>query len=40
MSPVADFADRGFAIVPATAHDIADVARLFAAYEAHIGVDL
>ena len=32
--------DRGFAIAPANARDIPDVARLFAAYERHIGVDL
>ena len=32
--------DRGFAIAPAIASDIPDVARLFAAYERHIGVDL
>jgi ribosomal protein S18 acetylase RimI-like enzyme len=32
--------DRDFAIAPATAGDIPDVARLFAAYEQHIGVDL
>ncbi|MET0229296.1 MAG: GNAT family N-acetyltransferase [Rhodanobacteraceae bacterium] len=33
-------ADRGFAIAPAIASDIADIAHLFAAYEKHIGVDL
>jgi ribosomal protein S18 acetylase RimI-like enzyme len=32
--------DRTFAIAPAIARDIPDVARLFAAYERHIGVDL
>ena len=32
--------DRDFAIAPASARDIPDVARLFAAYERHIGVDL
>jgi ribosomal protein S18 acetylase RimI-like enzyme len=32
--------DRDFAIAPATASDIPDVANLFAAYERHIGVDL
>jgi len=32
--------DRGIAIAPASARDIPDVARLFAAYERHIGVDL
>ena len=32
--------DRGFAIASANARDIPDVARLFAAYERHIGVDL
>lgn len=32
--------DRDFTIAPAIARDIAEVARLFAAYERHIGVDL
>jgi ribosomal protein S18 acetylase RimI-like enzyme len=32
--------DRDFAIAPSIARDIPDVARLFAAYERHIGVDL
>ena len=32
--------DRGFAIAPAIARDIPEIARLFAAYEQHIGVDL
>jgi ribosomal protein S18 acetylase RimI-like enzyme len=36
----ASAADRDFAIAPATARDLPDVARLFAAYERHIGVDL
>ncbi|HJT98380.1 MAG TPA: GNAT family N-acetyltransferase [Rhodanobacteraceae bacterium] len=34
------FEDRNIAIVRAGARDIADVARLFGAYERHIGVDL
>ena len=33
-------ADRGFTIASVTDRDITDVARLFAAYEQHIGVDL
>lgn len=33
-------ADPGFTIAPAAPRDIADVTRLFRAYEAHIGVDL
>lgn len=33
-------ADRGFTIASVIARDIPDVARLFAAYEQHIGVDL
>jgi ribosomal protein S18 acetylase RimI-like enzyme len=37
---MAAFTDREFAIAPAIARDMADVARLFAAYERHIGVDL
>lgn len=37
---MAAFTDREFAIAPASARDMADVARLFAAYERHIGVDL
>lgn len=32
--------DRGLAIAPAIASDIPEIARLFAAYEQHIGVDL
>jgi ribosomal protein S18 acetylase RimI-like enzyme len=32
--------DTRFTIAPAIAPDIPDIARLFAAYEAHIGVDL
>ena len=37
---MAALSDRGFAIAPAIARDIPEIARLFAAYEQHIGVDL
>jgi ribosomal protein S18 acetylase RimI-like enzyme len=33
-------ASHGFTIAPAESRDIAEIARLFRAYEAHIGVDL